>query len=110
MMFRNSEWGPESNEAMYKEFENFPAPWGGTMGEIMKDTPKDRISKVFLEEKLFKTWYDGQTVLLGDGKLNHPAKVHRRMISRPSTIELISPLLVHVWCHCSGNTWQHVIR
>ncbi|KAI8345674.1 hypothetical protein B0O80DRAFT_267847 [Mortierella sp. GBAus27b] len=66
MQFRNSEWGPESIESMYKEFENLPCPWGGTMGEIMKDTPRERISKVFLEEKIFKTWYGGQTVLMGD--------------------------------------------
>lgn len=64
--FRNSEWGPESIDAMYKDYENLPAPWGGTMGEMMKCTPKDRISKVFLEEKIFKTWYGGQTVLVGD--------------------------------------------
>lgn len=38
------------------------------MADVMKATPKDQISKVFLEEKLFKTWYDGRTVLLGDGK------------------------------------------
>jgi hypothetical protein len=53
---------------MYKEYENLLCPWGGTMADVMKDTPKDQISKVFLEEKLFKTWYDGRTVLLGDGK------------------------------------------
>jgi len=38
------------------------------MGEMMKDTPKDQISKVFLEEKLFTTWHGGRTVLIGDGK------------------------------------------
>ncbi|KAG0222139.1 hypothetical protein B0O80DRAFT_500784 [Mortierella sp. GBAus27b] len=64
--FRNSEWGPESIDVMYKDYENLPSPWGGTMGDIMKYTPKDRISKVFLEEKIFKTWYGGQTVLIGD--------------------------------------------
>ncbi|KAF9978623.1 hypothetical protein BGZ65_006927 [Modicella reniformis] len=64
--FRNSEWKPETIDAMYKEYENLPSPWGGTMGEIMKFTPKDQISKVFLEEKIFKTWYGGQTVLIGD--------------------------------------------
>ncbi|KAF9365959.1 hypothetical protein BGX34_007318 [Mortierella sp. NVP85] len=66
MHFRNSEWGPESVEVMYKEYENLLCPWGGTMADVMKDTPKDQISKVYLEEKLFKTWYDGRTVLLGD--------------------------------------------
>ncbi|KAF9947698.1 hypothetical protein BGZ65_008614, partial [Modicella reniformis] len=67
MQFRNSEWGPESLESMYKEYENTLCPWGGTMGEVMKGTPKDRISKVFIEEKLFKTWYGGRTMLLGAG-------------------------------------------
>lgn len=66
--FRNSEWGPESNEAMLSEFQDLPIPWGGTMGDIFEATPKQLISKVFLEEKMFKTWYHGRTVLLGDGK------------------------------------------
>ncbi|KAF9998171.1 hypothetical protein BGZ79_008159 [Entomortierella chlamydospora] len=64
--FRNSEWGPEANEAMIKEFEDHVCTLGGTMGDIIKDTPRDRISKVFLEEKVFKTWYHGRTVLVGD--------------------------------------------
>lgn len=65
--FRNSEWGPESNDAMIREFEDLPSPWGGTMGQVIQDTPKELISKVFLEEKLFETWYHGRTVLMGDG-------------------------------------------
>jgi hypothetical protein len=39
------------------------------MGDVLSDTPKDLISKVFLEEKLFKTWYRGRTVLIGDGNV-----------------------------------------
>ncbi|KAF9200929.1 hypothetical protein BGZ49_008841 [Haplosporangium sp. Z 27] len=65
--FRNSEWGPESVDAMIKAFEDFPCPNGGTMKELFDATPKDLISKVFLEEKIFKTWYHGRTVLIGDG-------------------------------------------
>ncbi|KAF9355562.1 hypothetical protein BGX26_006409 [Mortierella sp. AD094] len=64
--FRNSEWGPESNESMIKEFQDYVCPLGGKMGDLIEDTPKDRISKVFLEEKLFKTWYHGRTALIGD--------------------------------------------
>ncbi|KAG0221781.1 hypothetical protein BGX31_009564 [Mortierella sp. GBA43] len=64
--FRNSEWGPESIDAMYKEFEDKPCPWGGTMGDLFRDTPKDMISKVFIEEKVFKTWHHGRAVLIGD--------------------------------------------
>lgn len=68
LQFRNSEWGPESNEAMIKEFENELCPWGGTMGDLIRDTPPELISKVFLEDKLFKTWFHGRTALIGDGK------------------------------------------
>ncbi|KAF9171844.1 hypothetical protein BGX21_006472 [Mortierella sp. AD011] len=64
--FRNSEWGPEANDAMIKEFQDLPCPWGGTMAELIENTPKDLISKVFLEEKIFKTWFHGRTVLIGD--------------------------------------------
>ncbi|KAG0226925.1 hypothetical protein BGX31_007146 [Mortierella sp. GBA43] len=69
-LFRNSEWGPEANDSMLKEFYDHPCPWGGKMGDIFDDTPKELISKVFLEEKLFKTWYHGRTVLIGDGAVN----------------------------------------
>ncbi|KAF9193392.1 hypothetical protein BGZ51_003443 [Haplosporangium sp. Z 767] len=68
--FRNSEWGPEANEAMISEFRDLPCPYGGTMGELIDDTPKDLISKVFVEEKMFETWYHGRTVLIGDGATN----------------------------------------
>ncbi|KAF9400548.1 hypothetical protein BGX21_004060 [Mortierella sp. AD011] len=64
--FRNSQFGPESIESMTNEFEDDLCPQGGKMGDLIADTPKDHISKVFLEEKIFKTWYHGRTVLIGD--------------------------------------------
>ncbi|KAF9164506.1 hypothetical protein BGX20_000924 [Mortierella sp. AD010] len=64
--FRSSGWGPEAVEAMLQEFENFPCALGGTMKDIFDATPRDLISKVFLEEKVFQTWYNGRSVLLGD--------------------------------------------
>ncbi|KAG0021542.1 hypothetical protein BGZ80_002176 [Entomortierella chlamydospora] len=64
--FRNSEWGPESINAMLKEYEDFPCAFGGTMWDLFDATPKNLISKVFLEEKVFQTWHHGRTVLLGD--------------------------------------------
>ncbi|KAF9343043.1 hypothetical protein BGX26_006377 [Mortierella sp. AD094] len=64
--FRNSEWGSESNETWIKEAQDYICPLGGTMGEIIDATPKHLISKVFLEEKMFKTWYHSRTVLIGD--------------------------------------------
>lgn len=67
--FRNSEWGPEAAEAMCKEVSDFPVARNNmTLGDLFDRTPKDMISKVMLEEKLFDTWSGGRIVLLGDGK------------------------------------------
>ncbi|KAF9193304.1 hypothetical protein BGZ50_007564 [Haplosporangium sp. Z 11] len=66
LMFRNSEWGPESIENMLNKYRDCPSPFGGTMGELIDATNKENISKVYLEEKLFETWYYGRTVLIGD--------------------------------------------
>ncbi|KAF9097531.1 hypothetical protein BGX23_008609 [Mortierella sp. AD031] len=71
----NSEWGPLAAHIMCEETRHFPIIFGNggmTLGDLYDRTPKDRISKVMLEEKVFKTWYSGRTVLLGDAchKLN----------------------------------------
>ncbi|KAG0013312.1 hypothetical protein BGZ80_011157 [Entomortierella chlamydospora] len=63
---RSSEWGSESVEVMIKQFQDLPCAFGGTMKEIFDATPRDLMSKVFLEEKVFQTWYHGRTVLIGD--------------------------------------------
>ncbi|KAF9320539.1 hypothetical protein BG003_005722 [Podila horticola] len=75
--FRNSEWGPEAAEAMSKQVRNFKVPGGKdgrvlTLGDYIDRTPKELMSKVMLEEKVFQTWHGGRTVLLGDAchKLN----------------------------------------
>lgn len=66
--FRNSEWGPEAAEAMCKEVCDFPVARNNmTLGDLFDRTPKDLISKVMLEEKLFDTWFSDRVVLLGDG-------------------------------------------
>ncbi|KAG0342197.1 hypothetical protein BG000_006331 [Podila horticola] len=64
--FRNTEWGPETAELMCKEVRDFALPDGCTLGDFIDQTPKEYISKVMLEEKLFESWYSGRTVLLGD--------------------------------------------
>ncbi|KAF9189609.1 hypothetical protein BGZ51_009428 [Haplosporangium sp. Z 767] len=66
LMFKNSEWSPESNEGMIKEIRDFPSHFGGTIGDLIDATPREMISRVFLEEKLFETWHNGRTVLIGD--------------------------------------------
>ncbi|KAG0298222.1 hypothetical protein BGZ98_000274 [Dissophora globulifera] len=63
--FRNTEWGPEGNEALIKEIYDFNTPYG-PLGQFIDKTPNDRISRVFLEEKMFETWYYGRAILIGD--------------------------------------------
>lgn len=59
---------------MCEQVKDFPVVSGGKKKLIFQDlinwTPKELISKVMLEEKVFETWYDCRTVLLGDGKKN----------------------------------------
>ncbi|KAF9537001.1 hypothetical protein EC957_009053 [Mortierella hygrophila] len=68
--FRNSEWGPEAAAAMCEQVKDFPIISGGdkilTLQDLMDRSPKEFISKVMLEEKVFKTWSDCRTVLIGD--------------------------------------------
>lgn len=59
--------------AMCEEVKDFPVMGGDgkdlTLGDLFAWSSKEYISKASLEEKVFETWYDGRTVLLGDGKL-----------------------------------------
>ncbi|KAF9350090.1 hypothetical protein BGX26_011682 [Mortierella sp. AD094] len=74
MHFRNSEWTPEIKDTTLDRYRDFPCPVGGTMGELFDATPKHLISKVFLEEKMFKTCYNSRSVLIGDAWHKfHPA-------------------------------------
>ncbi|GJJ74503.1 hypothetical protein EMPS_06861 [Entomortierella parvispora] len=65
-MFMNSEWGPEMNESFLKEFRDKPNPHGGLMADLIDATPKELISKIYLEQKMFQTWFYKRSVLLGD--------------------------------------------
>ncbi|KAF9104177.1 hypothetical protein BGX29_002271 [Mortierella sp. GBA35] len=63
--FRSSDYAPETNQKMLDEIRHFKTPYG-TMGDIFDMTPKDQISKVYFEDKLFETWHHGRTILIGD--------------------------------------------
>ncbi|KAF9998228.1 hypothetical protein BGZ80_000833 [Entomortierella chlamydospora] len=74
MHFRNSEWAPEVKDTTINRYRDFPSPVGGTMGDLFDATPKHLISKVFIEEKMFKTCYNSRSVLIGDAWHKfHPA-------------------------------------
>ncbi|KAF8985199.1 hypothetical protein BGZ46_005562 [Entomortierella lignicola] len=76
-VFRSTEWGPEGAYDMCNDIRDFPIPGGNgtlTLGDIIENTPKERISKVALEEKVFDKWYHRRIVLIGDACHKvHPA-------------------------------------
>ncbi|KAG0210484.1 hypothetical protein BGX33_004904 [Mortierella sp. NVP41] len=66
----NTEWGPHAAQTMCDETRHFSTLIndGGTktLGDLYDLTPKELVSKVMLEEKIFKTWCSGRVVLIGD--------------------------------------------
>ncbi|KAF9995285.1 hypothetical protein BGZ79_011017 [Entomortierella chlamydospora] len=64
--FHNSEWGPQSVDVAIAPLLDLKVPFGGLLGDLISVTPKDLISNVYLEEKLFKTWTHGRIALIGD--------------------------------------------
>ncbi|KAF9939668.1 hypothetical protein BGZ70_006431, partial [Mortierella alpina] len=63
--FRNSEWTSDTNQALINEISAFKTPYGD-LGRLISATDEDRISRVYLEDKLFETWHHNRTVLIGD--------------------------------------------
>ncbi|CAO3571995.1 unnamed protein product [Mortierella alpina] len=63
--FRNSEWTSDTNQALINEIRTFKTPYGD-LGKLVSATDEDRISRVYLEDKLFETWHHNRTVLIGD--------------------------------------------
>ncbi|KAG0227986.1 hypothetical protein BGW42_002488 [Actinomortierella wolfii] len=62
----SNDWGTDATDAMIEEVREFSAPFGGKMKDYIDATPRENISRVKLEEKMFRTWYGGRVVLIGD--------------------------------------------
>ncbi|KAK3830611.1 MAG: hypothetical protein J3R72DRAFT_455830 [Linnemannia gamsii] len=93
----NAEWGAHPAQTMCDETRNFPIELSDgkkrTLGDLYDLTPKELISKVMLEEKVFSTWYSGRVVLLGDAchKLN-PSGGHGAVTAMHDAIALANLL------------------
>ncbi|KAG0054779.1 hypothetical protein BGZ83_010455 [Gryganskiella cystojenkinii] len=59
-------WEPERALEMMEEIKDFKLPYGRTLGDLFFHTPNESISRVYLEDKLFKTWNHGRIALMGD--------------------------------------------
>ncbi|KAG0231070.1 hypothetical protein BGW41_002326 [Actinomortierella wolfii] len=66
--FSCSEYAPESTRELLEKIRDIKTPFGGTVGtDLVDQTPKERVSRILVEEKLFKTWTDERRcVLIGD--------------------------------------------
>ncbi|KAF9352662.1 hypothetical protein BGX26_009560 [Mortierella sp. AD094] len=69
--FLFTDWKPAAADELCEMVRHYKCPFGGTVGDIMDRTPKERLSKVFLEDKYFSTWYHKRTVLMGDACHKH---------------------------------------
>ncbi|KAF9997916.1 hypothetical protein BGZ80_002204 [Entomortierella chlamydospora] len=69
--FLFTDWKPTAADELCEMVRHYKCPFGGTVGDLMDRTPKDRLSKVFLEDKYFSTWYHKRTVLMGDACHKH---------------------------------------
>lgn len=65
--FKQSEFGPEAVDAVCALVQDLEIPWGGTMADLISFTDRDCITKLMVEEKHYKTWHYGRTVLIGEG-------------------------------------------
>ncbi|KAG0241699.1 hypothetical protein BGW41_005574 [Actinomortierella wolfii] len=66
LVTESNDWGTDATDAMIEEVREFSAPFGGKMKDYIDATPRENISRVKLEEKMFRTWYGGRVVLIGD--------------------------------------------
>ncbi|GJJ69273.1 hypothetical protein EMPS_01619 [Entomortierella parvispora] len=63
--FRNSQWSSELGEKFRAQIDHFKTPFG-ELGGLIDATPADKISRVFLEDRLYETWNHERVVLIGD--------------------------------------------
>ncbi|KAG0054780.1 hypothetical protein BGZ83_010456 [Gryganskiella cystojenkinii] len=63
---KTQNWGNERSAEMIEKTKDLRIPHDLTLGDLFAWTPKDKISRIYLEDKLFETWTHGRTVLVGD--------------------------------------------
>ncbi|GJJ69816.1 hypothetical protein EMPS_02165 [Entomortierella parvispora] len=97
---RSSDWGPAQVEEMLEACRDFACPYQSTLADLIDHTPRERISKVLLEEKFFTTWYHGRTVLIGDAchKVVPHAGVRHKQCWMPS-VSPMSSMSSHLFRH-----------
>ena len=68
--WKNSDYLTFPKEKINPEIRKFELAIMGTLGHMFDATPKERLSKIVLEENVPQNWYHKRTVLIGDGKVD----------------------------------------
>ncbi|KAK3827260.1 MAG: hypothetical protein JOS17DRAFT_231051 [Linnemannia elongata] len=88
---RNADWSEaetESIDEICSQMRTKRNPFGfGTYGDLIDKTPRHMISKVMFEEKGFRTWYGGRTVLIGDACHKSVPFGGQGKFRKPSTLD-----------------------
>ncbi|KAG0243379.1 hypothetical protein BGW41_002268 [Actinomortierella wolfii] len=72
--FKNSEWAVGGVDELMSKVSHLPTAFGPPLKFFFDNTPKDTVSKIMLEEKIYTTWYHGRVAMLGDAVHKvHPA-------------------------------------
>ncbi|KAF9996934.1 hypothetical protein BGZ80_009118 [Entomortierella chlamydospora] len=61
-----SQFGPEEVRKTCNLIESLESPIGGSLATLIAHTPEENMIKILVEEKHYKTWHHGRTVLMGD--------------------------------------------
>ncbi|KAK5827459.1 hypothetical protein F5H01DRAFT_97361 [Linnemannia elongata] len=64
--FMVSQFGQEEAERTCLLIKDLKIPFGGTLADLIKNTSRECITKILVEEKHYKTWHYGRTVLMGE--------------------------------------------
>ncbi|KAG0015352.1 hypothetical protein BGZ80_009900 [Entomortierella chlamydospora] len=66
----NADYNNYDIDQLPERWKDYKLAIMGDLKGLFENTPKDTITKVVLEEKIYETWKHGRTVLIGDGALN----------------------------------------
>ncbi|KAG0231579.1 hypothetical protein B0O80DRAFT_451953 [Mortierella sp. GBAus27b] len=64
--FMLSHFGPEEIAKTCRLISGLEIPYGGTLGDLIEITSEDCMTKMLVEERYYKTWFHGRTVLIGE--------------------------------------------
>ena len=62
----NADYNTFNIAQLPEAWRRYKLPIMGEIGDLFDKTPKEAISKIVLEERVFETWKHGRTVLIGD--------------------------------------------